>query len=112
MTPRLRIFLIVSICFSIFCVFIDLKNYLENEDFFVVSEDIFDKLKFYLSYPGMLPTSAVVLIIYKSNFNGVNPYVLEGLLIIFNSIIYGALAALYLVKRGSHLLKNNSQSTK
>lgn len=95
MIQKHKIFLITFWGFLTFFALVDLKNYLNNGASFVVSEDIFDKLKSYLEFPGMVAGFLVVMIVYQ-NIHNYDFYVLEAVSITTSSMLYGWIMSLVL----------------
>jgi len=108
MNSKFRVFLISSICFIIFFLVIDLKNYYTNGASFVVTGDIFDTLKHYLTIPGSIPSFIVILIVYN-NIHNYNYIVMESVTLLSSSILYGFVISLFI--RNRKKVSNENKST-
>jgi len=83
-----KYFLIAASIFLLYSLSVDLRNFLENGDVFVVNGDIFDSINFYLSIPGVILSFIPVLIVYQ-NIHNYDFYFMWSFALIFNGIFYG-----------------------
>ena len=87
--------MIASFCFLLCFVIVDLKNYLKNGAPFIVNDDIFDKLKFYLNLPGEMVGFLIIIIVYQ-NIHNYDFYAIETISFISSSILYGWITSIIL----------------
>ena len=110
MTHKRKVFLIASSVFFLLFALVDLKNHLRNGALYIINDDLFDKIKFYMNLPGYFIGFLVIILVYH-NIHNYDSYVLEAVTLVFSSVLYGWITSIISHKFISTRRQSKNNST-